>query len=377
MQEFLPQLEWNFPTILFWIFCGFAFLQLMMVLFFYSRVAFHKHKAIASSQEGVSVIIAARNDSDNLMNNLPFILEQDHPNFEVIVINHQSTDDTFYILNAIQRQYPHLRVIHVEKNHHLKYGKKLPLTLGIKGAKFERLVFTDADCQPKSNQWLKTISAHVSDEKEIALAYGPLSSRKGFLNKLIRFDTTWIAMNYFAFAKAGVPYMGVGRNMAYTKSSFMRVDGFKSHYSLASGDDDLFIQDAATRKNTTVVLQPESFMESPSATSWESFIRQKTRHYTTSAHYRVFKKLLLGIYPLSLLLMLGTFVTLMWNPEFRWLTLAVFVFVLIVKWIIIGKAFQKLNAGSFIKWLPLLDIFYAIWTPTIYYSVDKSDSTKW
>lgn len=377
MQEFLPQLDWNFPTILFWIFCGFSLLQLLMVLFFFSRVAFHKHRAIPLNQEGVTVIIAARNDSDNLMNNLPFILEQDHPNFEVIVINHQSTDDTFYILNAIQRQYPHLRVIHVEKNHHLKYGKKLPLTLGIKGAKFERLVFTDADCRPKSNQWLKTIAAHIRDEKEIVLAYGPLTSRKGFLNKIIRFDTTWIAMNYFAFAKAGVPYMGVGRNMAYTKSAFMRVDGFKSHYALASGDDDLFIQDAATRKNTTIVLQPESFMESPSAKSWESFVRQKTRHYTTSAHYKVFKKLLLGIYPLSLLLMLGTFVSLMWNPEFRWLTLAIFALVLVVKWVIIGKAFQKLNAGTFIKWLPLLDIFYAIWTPTIYYSVDKSDSTKW
>lgn len=377
MYQFLPTFDWDIPTLIFLSFAGFAFLQLLLLLFFYARIAFHKNKPIEQNSSGVSVIIAARNDAHNLMENLPFILEQEHPNFEVIVVNHQSTDDTFYILNAIQRQYPHLRVINVEKSQHLKYGKKLPLTLGIKGAKYEKILFTDADCRPNSRYWLAKMSAHINEPKEIVLGYGPLDHRKGFLNALIRFDTTWIALNYMAFAKAGVPYMGVGRNMGYTRTVFNRVNGFKSHYSLSSGDDDLFIQDAGTRKNTTINLDPDTFMASPSAASWESFIRQKSRHYTTSGHYRVIKKLLLGIYPLSLLLMLGTFVTLLLNNEFRWLALAVFLFVLIIKWIILGRAFAKLKAKKFIKWLPLLDIFYALWTPTLYYSVDKSDKNKW
>lgn len=377
MRHFLPTFDWNFPTILFIVFAAFVLVQLIMLVFFYARVAFHREKERERKTEGVSVIIAARNDSNNLFENLPFILEQDHPQFEVIVVNHQSQDDTFYILNALIRQYPHLRVINVEKNQHLKFGKKLPLTLGIKGAKYENLLFTDADCRPGSRNWLMKMTQNLSDDTEIVLGYGPLKETKGFLNSLIRFDTTWIAMNYFAFAKAKVPYMGVGRNLSYKKSAFERVSGFKSHYSLSSGDDDLFIQEAANSKNTTVVLDPETFMESPASSSWESFVRQKSRHFTTSPHYKVFKKLLLGIYPLSLLMMLGTFVSLLFNDEFRWLSLAVFGLLLIIKWIILGRAFAKLKASKFIKWIPLLDIFYAIWTPALYYSVDKSDNKKW
>lgn len=377
MHYFTPAFDWNIPTLIFLIFAGAVFFQLLMILLFFSRVAFYKTKPVTANPEGVSVIIAARNDADNLFENLPFILEQNHPEFEVIVVNHQSQDDTFYILNALQRQYPHLRVINVEKNQHLKYGKKLPLTLGIKGAKYEQLIFTDADCRPASQNWLSKMSAYMQGDKEIVLGYGPLKERKGFLNALIRFDTTWIAMNYFAFAKAGVPYMGVGRNMAYKKATFDRVSGFKSHYALSSGDDDLFIQEAANRKNTAIVIDPETFMESPATSSWEGLVRQKSRHFTTSPHYKVIKKLLLGIYPLTLLIVLGTFVTLMFDGDFRWLSLAIFTFLLMIKWIIMGMAFAKLKATKFIKWLPLLDIFYAFWTPALYYSVDKSDNNKW
>ena len=378
MEIFLPEFEWNITTFLFVGFVLFAFMQVLMVLFFYARVAFAKEKKNENeSIEGVSVILAARNEAENLIENLPLLLEQDHPNFEVIVVNHQSTDDTFYLLNALQRQYPQLRVINVEKSPHLKYGKKLPLTLGIKGARFENLLLTDADCRPLSDKWLRTMTKQLNDSKEIVLGYGPLRKKRGFLNAFIRFDTAWIALNYFSFAKAGLPYMGVGRNLAYKRTAFDRVSGFKSHYALPSGDDDLFIQEAATRKNTSIVLTPDSFMESPAPTSWESLIRQKTRHFTTSSHYNVFKKALLGIYPLSLLLMLGTFVTLLFDSEFRWLTLTLFVLVLLIKWFIIGKAFAKLKAHGFIKWLPFLDIFYAFWAPILYYSVDKTDTNKW
>lgn len=378
MELFLPEFDWNVPTILFAGFAFFAFLQLLMVLFFYTRIAFMREtRNDESPSKGVSVILAARNEAENLLQNLPLLLEQDHPNFEVIVVNHQSTDDTFYLLNAMQRQYPHLRVINVEKSQHLKYGKKLPLTLGIKGARNENLLLTDADCRPTSNKWLRRMTDQLDDQKEIVLGYGPLIRKKGFLNTWIRFDSTWIALNYFAFAKGGLPYMGVGRNLAYKKSAFDRVSGFKSHYALPSGDDDLFIQEAANRKNTAITLSADSHMESPAPTTWDSFIRQKTRHYTTSPHYKVFKKTLLGIYPLSLLLMLGTFVTLMFNDEFRWLCLVMFMLVLLIKWLIIGKAFARLKANRFIQWLPLLDILYAFWTPILYYTVDKSDTNKW
>lgn len=377
MPDFLPRLDNNLPTIIFLVFCLAALLQLLFVTFIYSRLAFHKAKKSDQMLVPVSVLIAARNESENLFKHLPFILEQDYPEFEVIVINHQSLDDSEYILDAYAHQYPHLRVIKVERNNHLKYGKKLPLTLGIKGAKYEHLIFTDADCKPVSNQWLQSMASCFSAKHEIVLGYGPYKKRTGFLNRIIRFDTAWIAMNYFSLAKAGIPYMGIGRNLAYTRNVFNAVKGFKSHYSLASGDDDLFIQEAAKNRNYTINVAPESFCHSPGAKTWSQWMKQKSRHFTTTPKYKVFKKLMLGIYPLSLLIMTISFVILLFDSGFLWISLAIYLLILIVKWIILGKAFSKLQESKFVAWLPLLDLAYAILAPAIYYATDKTDTKKW
>ena len=158
MSDFLPVFDFGLGTYLFIGFCFFAFIQLSFVLLIYSRLAFHKQKIVSSDTPGVSIIIAARNEADNIFKNLPFILDQDYPEFEVIVVNHQSMDESKYILDAFEHEFPNMRVINVEKSTHLKFGKKLPLTIGIKGAKYEHLLFTDADCKPASNQWLRNMS---------------------------------------------------------------------------------------------------------------------------------------------------------------------------------------------------------------------------
>lgn len=377
MLNYLPELDYNMETYVFFLFCLVASVQFFFVVLVYGRLAFHKRKIVSGKKEGVSIIIAARNESENIFKFLPFILEQDYPEFEVIIINHQSTDDSKYILAAYQRDYPNLKVIEIEKSPHLKYGKKLPLTVGIKGARYNQLLLTDADCKPASNQWLKSMQSHFSPKHEIVLGYGPYFKRKGLVNRIIRFDTAWIAMNYLSFAKAKTPYMGIGRNMAYTKNVFHEVEGFKSHYAISSGDDDLFVQEAAKRKNYTINVDPASYCYSEPAESWKDWVNQKSRHFTTAPSYKVIKKLMLGIYPLSLLLMLGTFVTLLFKSDFVWLTLAIFVFILLLKWLILGLAMKKLNETKFIAWLPFLDIGYAILAPIMYYTIDRKDDKKW
>lgn len=379
MLEFLPEFHDDWSTWLFFGFCGVTFIHLFFVLYVFSRLAFHRadEKPKNENPPPVSVIIAARNESDNLYNNLPFILEQDYHAFEVIVINHQSIDDSQYILDAYAQQYSNLRVIPVEKSNHLKYGKKLPLTIGIRGAKYEHMLFTDADCRPVSRNWIRSMAENFSDKKQIVLGYGPYNHEKGLLNRFIRFDTLWIALNYFSFAKARLPYMGIGRNMAYTKSAFEAANGFKSHYALSSGDDDLFIQDAARKQNYTINIDPDSFCYSNGAKTWSKLFRQKARHYTTTEKYRVIKKWMLGIYPMTLLIMTTSFVILCFNRNFLWLTLAIYLFTLLWKWIVLGKAFKKLRASKFIVWLPVLDVLYAIITPIFYYTSDKSDTKRW
>ena len=295
----------------------------------------------------------------------------------VIVVNHQSIDDSQYVLNALERQYPKLSTVKVERSQHLKYGKKLPLTLGIKRAKYEHMLFTDADCKPASNQWIKGMVANFSKKKQIVLGYGPYEKRKGLLNFLIRFDTAWIAMNYMSMAKSGLPYMGIGRNMAYTKKVFDNVNGFKSHYAISSGDDDLFIQEAAKKRNYTINNNPDSYSYSPAPKTWKEWFNQKSRHYTTSERYKVIKKLMLGIYPLTLILLNISFVILLLDPNFFWITLASYLLLLIIKWIILGRAMSQLNEKRFIVFMPIMDIVYAILAPTMYYAIDKKELEKW
>src|SRR5690554_5621516 len=367
----LPQLIF---TVIFW---GMAILQIFWLFFFYSRIAFHREKDNESSHPPVSIIIAARNEEDNLFEFLPFILEQDYKEFEVIVVNHQSVDNTEYILKAYKEKYPHLKIINIEKNHHLAFGKKLPLTIGIKGSKHEHLLFTDADCKPASNQWLKLMSSKFTPKKNVVLGYAPHRKEGGLLNKIIRIDTTFIALNYLSFAKAGVPYMGVGRNLGYTKEVFLNNSGFKSHYSIPSGDDDLFIQEVAKKRNYTVSLSPLRFCYSAPKSAWSDWLSQKTRHYTTSSRYSVFKKLLLGIYPLSLLLLLISFVTLIAINGITWISLGAIIFMLLSKWLIFGFALKKLKQTGFTWSILIWDLIYAIFIPILYYTSEQSTGSKW
>lgn len=376
-MQLIPTFELNIITIVFLVMSSLLFINLIFTLFIYGKFAFYKKKNKANFSEGISVIIAARNEADNLFENLPYILEQQYPLFEVIIINHQSTDESAYILNAFGQQYKNLKIIEVEKNKHLRPGKKLPITLGVKAAKFDYLIFTDADCRPKGFNWLQTMANGFNDNKEIVIGFGPYNKSRGFLNQIIRFDTTWIAINYFAMALNQLPYMGVGRNLGYTKKIFNSVNGFKDHYAVSSGDDDLFIQQAAKQKNYSIVIDEDSFTYSNPHEHWDRWFLQKSRHYTTTPFYGVIKKTMLGIYPLSSILAWLTFVILMFNNEFRWITLSAFVFVLIVKWIILAKCFAKLKEKSFHALLPFYDLFYTFLMPFVYYSSDKKKINKW
>ena len=370
--------SWDLFSVIFLIFLFFVAIQLSYVVFIFLRLAFFKEKKpVASTLLPISIIIAARNESDNLYDNLPFILTQDYPEFEVIIVNNQSVDESAWLLKALCLQHKNLKVVEIGKNKHLLPGKKLPITLGVKAAKYEKMVFTDADCKPASNQWLRIMSETFTENHQIILGYAPYFRTKGIINRIIRYDTAFIGASYLSFALAKIPYMGVGRNLAYTKKVFESVRGFKSHYSLPSGDDDLFIQEAAVNQNYTIQISPETFCYSKASETWKGWVRQKTRHYSTSSRYKVIKKALLGIYPISLLLVWLTFVILLFNAKWFAISLILFGFMIIVKWLIQGKCLRTLNEKGFALAFPLWDLGHALLMPMLYNFSDHKRYKKW
>ena len=361
------------------ILAGALVVQLFFFLYFFVRIVFHKNQKQETTQlPPVSVIISARSEAKNLMHLLPYILEQDYPEFEVVVINDRSWDDTKDILDAFRHKYAHLHVVTIQETERQHfYGKKMGVTLGIKGAKYEHLIFTDADCKPASKNWIRLMAANFSEKKKIILGYSPYQRKKGFLNKLIRFDTLQIALQYLSFAKAGIPYMGVGRNMGYEKKIFFDKGGFKTHYHITSGDDDLFINENATRSNCIIEVDPQAHMISIPKNTFMEWFRQKKRHLTTAPVYRFKHKFLLTLFPLSHVIFLTALVICLVLNKYLLISLTFLGFRLLLQILTFTGARKWLGNGDIIFWAPLLELCLIFLIPVIFISNTFVKPHKW
>jgi len=341
-----------------------AFLvQMIYYLGIYMSVVFYKEKkGEPASYPPVSVIICAKDEQNNLEKNLPEVLEQDYPDFEVVVVNHGSSDDTDMLLQRLSQKYPHLRTTEIKRDQKFTHGKKLAVAVGIKKATHEWLLFTDADCYPAGKNWIRSMAGHFEDRTSLVLGYGSYDTRKGLLNNLIRFDTLTIALQYFSFALKGFPYMGVGRNLAYRKSLFFKHKGFAGHYHIESGDDDLFVNKTADKNNTHVQISQESKTVSEPPATFPEWFRQKSRHLTTAGHYRRSTRLRLLTEVISRFLFYATFIlSLVWFTSYYPYILGIFAIRWAVQLIDYKVLMDRLGEKNLL--LPL--IFYDIFLPFI------------
>ncbi len=341
---------------------GITFLiQLFYYLFYYSRILFYKQKNQNKGEnEPVSVIICARNEQENLEKNLPSILTQNYPDYEVIVVNDCSEDETEFVLERFQKKYKHLKTTTLKQDEKFYHSKKLALTIGIKAAKNDLLLLTDADCIANSDKWVEKMQGNFSDKTEIVLGYGGYISEKRLINNLIRFDTLFIAIQYLSFALAGKTYMGVGRNLAYRKSLFFKNKGFARHSHIISGDDDLFINEVAKRKNTKIEISKESITQSLAETSFSGWFKQKKRHVSTGKLYKFRTKWRLFCENISRISFYALFViSLLWFKEYYMYITGVFAFRLLLQLVIYKAAMRRLNE----KYLLIPAILYDIMMP--------------
>jgi len=336
-------------------------IQLYYILFVYSKLALHRVKSYKDNINivPVSVIICAHNEEKNLKQFLTSVLTQDYSDFEVIVVNDYSTDETKWILEDFKRQYSYLHVVDIKEHIRLKNSKKFALTLGIKAAKHEVLIMTDADCEPQSNQWLKEIAAAYAEGKEIVLGYSPYFKKSGFLNKLIRFETAHTAMSYLSYALKRDAYMGVGRNLSYLKSLFFKGKGFNAHMHIKSGDDDLFVNQNATRHNVNIAIHPDSHIYSNPKETWKSYYKQKARHAGASVIYKKSHQRMLGmqlITAFAFYIML--IVCIACYPSLWYIGVSVYFLRYICQLIVFSSIYKKLAVRDLLVWLLVLDVFY-------------------
>jgi len=257
-------------------------------------------------------------------------------------------------------------------------SKKYALTLGIKASTYDYLLFTDGDCKPLSNQWIKLMTSHFSNTKSVIIGYGAYKKVKNsLLNKLVRFETVLTAIQYFSYAKIGMPYMAVGRNLAYKKELFFNANGFTNHIQLNSGDDDLFVNQVANSNNTSICINRESFTESLPKTSFKKWIQQKQRHISTAKHYKPHYKFMLGLFYITQLLFWILAVVLLANTFQLAYVIPLVLIRFMVVYLIFYKSAKRLDESDLLMSVPLLELFLITSQLVIFISNLTTRSRHW
>ena len=301
----------------------------------------------------MSILICARNEADNLSKYLPLIFAQKDVEFEVVIVDDASWDSTEDVLEELQASFPQLVVVKISEEQKRTAGKKMALTLGIKRAKYEHLLLTDADCEPESDQWAQRMNIHM--QKGLVLGYGAYRKEVGFLNKLIRFDTWSSSSHFLGSALRGRPYIGVGRNMGYSKEIYEEAGGFKRHYHIMSGDDDLLVNQIANKDNCSVCIDEGSFTYTAAPSAYSTWLRVKTRHLTTSPLYKSSTRNMYRIKHGSLLLFYGLLIVCLALQCPLWQVLAVFIGKTLIQLLISMPSIKKLKETDLLALLPILE----------------------
>ncbi len=348
-------------SIQFKIFLACALIQLLYYLLVFLRLNFVRpFKGVPEFLPPVSVVICAKNEARHLVRNLKVVLIQQYAQFEVIVVNDQSTDNTADVLVDFYLRNKNLKIVNITPDQSKPYaGKKYALMKGIEAAVFDTIVVTDADCRPATTQWLAKMVGAYMNETEIVLGHSPYEKQAGFLNKLIRYENFITAMQYFGFAKLGIPYMGVGRNLSYKKQLFKNFGGFEKSKTILSGDDDLFVNAVANSKNTEICIDKDAFTYTMPELTFKAWLNQKKRHLRSGFSYKFIHQLMLFLFTATNFVFYISFAALLLKGVLLKKVVALFVVALLVKFIVTFRVYKKLGSADLPVLSPVLDIAYS------------------
>lgn len=315
MKEwFQPALTYGVPVLLL---LGCFVVQLFFYLYYYLSVWRKSRRLAKEGQPGqleqppVTVVVYARNQAMSLGKNLPAILEQTYPTFQVVVVNDASTDETEEVLVRLEQKYPHLYHTFVPPGIQSVSTRKMAMNIGIKAAKHDVLLFTEADCSPVSKEWIASVAGRFNKHCDVVFSYVSFLNAKGLLGLLASYDTLFSALEFMGFAEHGLPYMGFGKNLAYRKDLFFKNRGFASHLSLKTGEDDLFIGEVAGKSGTDIEVTPKSTMNVDTLDVWSCWKEQKRSHEATFSYYKPGIRFRIGLERISRLLFYSTTVVLL------------------------------------------------------------------
>lgn len=359
-----------------------AFITLCILGYYllgYLRFVIYKAKRPPLLNRPISVVVYAKNDAQNLQQTLPEYLSQEYENFEVVVVDDHSYDDTATVMEEFLKHHKNLKFVDMKSSiTHIK-GRKYPLSIAIKESANEHILFTSADAMPASKYWLQKMASRFSEKKQIVLGYGTYSCQKGFFNLLLHYDKFFDAMQYFSLAAAKHPVFGRGQNIAYTKSLFLKNKGFSSHYHITYGEDDLFINQIANKNNCTIEYSADAqtIIQAPSSVSF--WLWNKRAHFSTRHYYHKGDRFLLDFYGVLAPFFYLAFAFALYTSwlNYLWIIIASSIFLVktVAMYIIFGINAKKMNEKRVIPYILLFDFFFSFLNLLLYF-VSKLSNQK-
>lgn len=375
------QINFNFNSLSFILLLIFGIALIIQLVYHwavFSKVAFYKRNArpkLDEELEPASIVICARDSYEYLTELIPVLLNQDYPDYEIVVVNDCSDDETEEYLKDLERKESKIKPVQLKQHLNFFNGKKFPLSMGIKSAQNDLIVFTECNCMPTNDQWLRSVVNRYNNKTEIVIGYSPYVQKKSFLNRLMRFDAMQNGLLYLSAALRRHAYMGIGKNLSYRKELFYRNKGFISHYTTSVGDDDLFINQTATKKNTEVLIDAEDAILTTPTNSFKLWMRQKSSRYSTVSKYGSRARLMLSLFYISQFLFYASFIALIClfaKPAFSITNGAVFYIPILVFFFLLRfetqlfiyhKASKRLGEKGLLPGLLAYDFIFAFLSP--------------
>ena len=365
----------------FWIFLGFVLTFIIQIIYWwavYGKLGFYRKRQSVSTKEPISIVMLFNDEFEKLKAQLPQLLAQDYPDFEVVLVIQSINDDLAEYLENVCKEYPNIKVVRMLQDLNFFKGNKFPLSIGIKSAENDLLIFTEAGYLPVSERWLEQVQSNFTEDKEIVLGYfRSTHPGKSSPYSFCRWVNLTTAMSYFSFALAGRPYMGIGKNMAYRKSLYYRNKGFVSHYRIPVGEDDLFINQVATKRNVAIAPNLESQVVSGETLHFADWWRFRKKYFKSRRYYNRWDKFFLGLFTLSYVLFLAGFVYLLIVQYLFYPVLGLFILRLFSQLFIFKKCMVRLSERNLLLLSPINEVFLLVMDGLIRISLVFDKKDKW
>ncbi|MCB0685208.1 MAG: glycosyltransferase [Saprospiraceae bacterium] len=320
----------------------------------------------------ISVVICARNEEDNLRKNLPRVLEQIYPEFEVILVDHNSSDGTANFIHQLLKQYRHLHYIHFCDQ---ATGKRNALIHGLKNCTYDHILLTDADCYPISQNWIMKMCAPFGNGVDIILGAAPLIGEKSMLSRFSQIEAAQIYLQYAAATFSHFSYMGVGRNMAYKKNRYLSFDQ-KAFKNLIGGDDDLFVS-ANASLTISLVNDEDAMMYSTAQKSWSEYYKQKHRHVSVSWKYTWLQKIYLAVFSGSHWCLTLLWVISWYYQTYFWTISILFLLKTIISFFVLKRLARAFLSKCTLIELLITELIYLVHYPIIGFYLLSKPPKRW